>query len=613
MARQALRGADLSPGASLRGIVFDTCFSNSIPHTFGILKHFGMPNRNRVLVSESRHLNTAGLAAALRIDETEVIERRYPAHGRGHRIFFGIHVMKRRIEARVRRFSPAAIAKGVQHHPATHELKDLPFSTVGWDMLHDTCPCTEDGVVQNWVTVNGSTRCHACGGSLGKIASVPVPDALRLALRLIASIVDPDPARQEAALEMLPITIRGVSRTLLYDMVMNIARMVSPDVDEDDFSTRTTALARACDAVINWPEGLAEISRSENCPVSVWEWVRRHYGMLDVCGHSAVVRQRAAPVHAVANAAHAATYAPSGSAGWARSSLLGAMAAARLCGVDESALKKAWDEGRFTQHKWVQGSLRVRAFDPVEVVAVAPFLRVAGSRARAASDLGLPIYGLEQLLERDLFSPVSPGPGIKQTEAHMAAAQAFVEDLQRAKTDVTGSIAFVEAIRHVSGRMKPWGAAFAAMLDGDIPFAVAEACDDPPFVGRLRVSPEAITALLALSETEVPKVAIERAKYWMQGDALECLNGNRSAGELLDGLASLDTPKKKRYLVADVLHRASLGVTTSDIARRFGCTIMRAAITLDANKVPQIAPGLWNRNLAEATVRKFLTLGSHIL
>lgn len=60
--RQVRRPANAVPGASLRGIVFDACYDNRIPNTFGMLRHLGMPNRNRVLVSESVHLDAAGLA-----------------------------------------------------------------------------------------------------------------------------------------------------------------------------------------------------------------------------------------------------------------------------------------------------------------------------------------------------------------------------------------------------------------------------------------------------------------------------------------------------------------------------------------------------------------------
>lgn len=603
MARQARRAANLVPGASLRGLVFDSCFENRIPNTFGMLQHLGMPNRNRVFVSESPHLDTAGLATALRIDESEVLLRRYAPHGRGHCTFHGLHILKARIEDRVRRFSPAAIAAGVLHHPATHELRDLPFSTVGWDELQDSCPCEAEGVRQNWVTVNGTSRCHSCGGSLGRIPAVPVPEELRPSLEFIANLVDPDPVRQAVALGMLPAAIRGAGRTLLYDMVMNLARAISMKADAADFPTRVQALASACRALMLWPAGLSGTEPADGCPVHVWHWIRRTYSLMDVGSQRGSPRRPVQPDQATVaiGTPPALGYSPSGSRGRMRTGLIGAMAAARLCGVDEQALKQAWDAGRFTQHEWVLGALRVRAFDPEEVVAIAPLLRVAGTRGRAASHLGLPLYGLEQLLERAIFRPGRPGGGVRQSEVHMIAARALGAEIEGAASETRGpAIKFLDAIRHVSGRPKPWGAAVAALLDGTIPFSLGEGAVRHGIAGRLTVSRDAIPQLLAMRSDETrPTVAIERAERWSGIDALECLNGDKCAPELLAGLDRTGGRGKGLYLASEIIQRAAAGVTTFDLARRSGLGTTKVASRLMADGVPQIQVGLWKRCHAE--------------
>lgn len=599
MIRRARREATVVPGASLRGLVFDACFDNRIPNTFGMLRHFGMPNRNRVLVSESSDLNTAALADALRISESEVLLRRYPAQGRGHRLFFGLHIMKSRIEDGVRRFSPAAIAAGKLHHPATHELRDLPFSTVGWDMLLDACPCETDGVRQNWVRVNGSSRCHSCGGSLGKIPAVQVRSELRPSLEFIAQLVDPDPLVQNAALEMLPQSIREAGRTLLYDFVMNAARVISGDADSADFHSRCAALARASCALIKWPAGIEDIDQSADCPTYVLDWVRRTYSILDA-GDVSNPSSSSLPTGNVTEL----VYLPSGAKGRVYTEKLNAMAAARLCGVDEQALKEAWDDAKLTQHFWIYGSRRVRAFDPAELMHVAPTLRVEGSRAMAASYLGLPLYGLEQLLEQRIFSPAPPGPEMKQGEVHMEAARALVAEIERAASIVEDpSMSFLEAVRHVSGRPKPWGAAIATLLSRQIPFALGSGSKRNGIVGRIIIPRDAKSVIMSLSDTEPPKLEIARAARWTGADALECLNGNRSATDLLEGL-EFTGAKKRLFAVTDVLARAAAGVTTFDLSRRWGRGTTQVVDILKANRVRQIAPGLWIRGHAEE-----LTLG----
>lgn len=599
MARQARRAANLVPGASLRGLVFDGCYDNRIPHTFGMLRHFGMPNRNRVLVSESPHLNTAGLATALRIEESEVLLRRYPAVGRGHRDFYGLHVMKGRIEDRVRRFSPQAIADGVLHHPATHELRDLPFSTVGWDILQETCPCEPKGVRQNWVTTNGADHCHACGGSLGKIAAVKVAGDLKPALTLLAGLVDPDPAKQRSAIDMLPAAIRQADRTLIYDVIMNLAKSTSSDATNLDPVSRTGALARACEAILAWPTGFERMERSPDCPTNVWDWTRRTYAILDGAGQSPALVVPTGTVPST-NQVALSNYVASGSKGRISTPFISAMAAARLGGVDEQALKRAWDDGRFTRHEWVLGSLRVRAFDPAEVVIIAPKLRVAGSRTLAANQLGIPVYGIEQLLEARLFAPAAPGAGMKQARAHLDEAIALTARIENAvAASVDEPISFADAIRHVSGRPKPWAAAIANILDGSLPFIIRNDEKASGIVSRILVARRDVAMITELRHDLPPEVEIERADRWVSGDALECLNGNKSAVGLLEGIEYIGSERRRLLPVHLVLARAAAGVTTFDLTRRTGIGTPRIVARLRENHVEQLAPGLWERARAE--------------
>lgn len=549
MVRKVRREANLVPGASLRGLVFDACFDNRIPHTFGMLRHFGMPNRNRVLVSESPDLDVVGLATALRIPEIEVTARRYPAIGRGHRDFYGIHVMKGRIEDRVRRFSPGAITSGVLHHPATHELRDLSFSTVGWDMLLDTCPCEPGGIRQNWVTTNGTSRCHSCGGSLGKIESVPVAEELKPALTLLARLVDPDAAVRCSGLEMLPAAIRHSERTILYDVIMNITKVVGSNGDGVHPVARTYALARACQAVISWPNGLDLVERSSTCPTDVWDWVRRTYAVLDRLGrpmmHAETPSMDSEPARVSLPA-----YVPSGSRGRLNRPWISAMAAARISGVDEQALKQAWDEGRLTQHRWVNGSHPCRAFDPSEVMEVAPGLRVAGCRIHAANRLGMPLYGVEQMLELGLFTPDAPRKDVRQLESHIKEAARLEDRLTGCARDFENELClpFVDALRHVSGRPKPWAAAVASLLDGIVPYALRKG-GRRGVISRIQVRGQDVARLVGLDHDHVVRNPIERADRWRGVDALECLNGNPSASQLLDGIPFEGSVRKKLYPV----------------------------------------------------------------
>lgn len=597
MSRRALREATLVPGASLRGLVFDACAKNYIPNTYAVLRYFGMPNRNRVLVSESPHLDVSGLANALRIDPAEILLRRYPLCGQASRSFYGMSIAKTRIEYRVRRFSPAAIADNHLHHPATHELRDLPFSTVGWDILQTLCPCTDKGVRQGWITVNGTSRCDACGGSLGKIEPVPVPDHTKEPLALVAGLVDPNATVREAACGLLPLALQNTDRALLYDMIINLARATSSAEARQDPIQWTEAIAASCSRLIDWPTVINDDIRSHDCSSNLWAWILRHHAILDVCEVQAGNDQSCSSRPLVPTASASPVYETSGSIGKVKTQFIGAMAAARLSNVDEHALKKAWDDGQFTQHVSARAGLRVRAFDPSEVLLIAPLLRVTRARSETAKYLGLPVYGVEQLLARRLLNPQTPNAEHNQSASYRRAADDLVAEFSVQDPNRYGKwVNLSDAVRHVSGRPKPWATIVESLLADRLPY-ILKTEGDLPFVRRIRVPEPFISFIANLTENSESLVVVNRAERWTQRDALELLNGNLSNPAPLDGLESTGT--RKLYRASDILERAKAGATTSDLARRFGYAVSLVTPLLRANKIPEIVPGFWQRSGAE--------------
>jgi hypothetical protein len=277
------------------------------------------------------------------------------------------------------------------------------------------------------------------------------------------------------------------------------------------------------------------------------------------------------------------------------------MEAARLSGVDEPALKQAWDDRKLTQHTWALGAQRIRAFDPAEVAAIAPKLRVFGCRKIIARELGLPLYGVEQLLEASLIAPDAPSSHAKQLEVHREAVRSFTALLEQKASSITGErIPFREAIRHVSGRPKPWAEAISAMSKSHVCFELTSDTRGKALVDRILVDRRAIRSFVAMNHNRQPATQIERCDWWSGSDALECLNGNRSAYDLLTGLGGKGDGVRKQYTVGEVLKRAATGVTTFDLTRRTGVATRCVADLLEKNRVPQIVPGLWHRHQAEA-------------
>lgn len=601
--RRLLKPAPPVPGESLRGLVADACARNHIPNTWGILQHFGLLYRNRVDVSEAEALNISGLATALRIDEREVTSRRYPPLGRLHRSFYGLQLFAGRIEDRQRRFSPAAIAAGHRHHPVTHELRDLPFSLVGWDLLQNACPCEEGGARQGWTRTNGTARCDCCGGRLDRIDPILVPDDLRTSLSLLAGMVDPNEEARAAELQRLPEEIRHSNRALLFDVTVALSDCALAAAAGLDFSPldRVRALSLACEALLDWPRGLGRFKSSVTTRDDRLERAQRNYLSLYRCPEAPVEasgeRRSSDPKQPALGAA--AVYLPAGRCGRVIEPYISALAAARLTGVDEPALKAAWDAGLLSQHSRVQGTKQVRAFHPEEVVAVAPRLRRAKPRARVAARLGLTVFGIEQLAALGIFCPATPGGEQNQWDVHLAEAHRLTAKVaERARESISDPMPLLEAVRHISGRPKPWGPIVAALIDGTISFALKDD-QEMPLMRRVVIRQDDLERIktLAFERSSYPDESFE--PRWVQQEALDCLNGYQNASELLEGLASTGE-RPKWYAAEEVEALARQGVTTSDIARRAQMSVMRAYMVLDKAHTKQIAEGLWDRKAAEA-------------
>jgi hypothetical protein len=159
-------------------------------------------------------------------------------------------------------------------------------------------------------------------------------------------------------------------------------------------------------------------------------------------------------------------------------------------------------------------------------------------------------------------------------------------------------MSLLEAVRHISGRPKPWGPLAAALINGFISYALTDDCD-LPLMRRILIGQNDLAKIKATKFNRSPYPAETFEPRWVQQEALDCLNGYANASELLERLASVgDRPKW--YVAEEVEALAREDVTTSDIARRANTSVVRAYMVLDKAGTKQIAKCLWERKAAEA-------------
>jgi hypothetical protein len=577
-------------GESLRGLVARACWENDVPNSYGILQHLGLNHRNRVLVAEDVEIDPAELACAIRVDEDEVRIRRYEPVRPGRVSFFGLSINPRRIETRTRRFSPAAFQADVgdmpQYHRALWELSDIPFCLQAWDMLQDRCGCEIGGVVQRWTrTATRVEECDRCGDPLAWIEPVPVPERMRPSLGILATLL---PERLMAGLDVgavLPEPLRTIDRGPMLDMVVSLTRAIDPGSSERPFEeaeARLAALHSACDALVNWPDGLNDIDLHPDVSRITAERLRVAWHGLAPLARAGGVRRTDAAVAVRPN-------------GTSATKPVGIRPATEIARLSPEVLAAAWEHRIVTQHRRVHGARLLPAYDSAEVKALGDAWRARREAAALAYELGLPLYGLEQLAGSKtlIADAVSlPGTGRFFTPERV---ESFLKSLTDGQRPVVDPVSLRHLMRRVGGRLKAWGRVIGALLSGDIPYALA---GNGRLVDRIVVPAvfrDAIDAL-ALHSSGIDGDVCNA--MMIQRDALEVLNAPQDGADLLAGLVTTGI-NPKLYRLGDVVRRAGEIVVLTEIAAIRGQdpvsvheAIVRCGIFDDVETA-----GSWPRNL----------------
>ena len=148
-------------------------------------------------------------------------------------------------------------------------LRALPFCPVEWELLVSVCPSDHcGGAGQSWLHTNGVDRCDKCASSLLDAPTERVPEEIRPPLRLLAGLVDPDPARRAASLARLPEEVQAMGEGPAFELAVAVAGFVDPDLRAGHharFLRRGVAplpvcraMAKAWTILSRWPEGFEE-------------------------------------------------------------------------------------------------------------------------------------------------------------------------------------------------------------------------------------------------------------------------------------------------------------------------------------------------------------------
>jgi hypothetical protein len=576
------------PGESLRGLIARACNRNYMPNSWGLLQHMGQLYRNRVLVSEDENIDPAQLAYAIRVSEAEVLLRRYEPLKRGHVSFFGLDVHRRRIGARVRRFSPTSLKKK-SYHRAAWELRDLPFCLESWDMLQDRCGCERNGVIQGWTrTLNGIENCDRCGDPLGWLKPFPVPSEMKSALGILKAIVDPSTEIRDLARDRLPEALRNTDRSELFGFVAKVAKTLDPYAGEHPInspSERLKGLHEACYALSRWPRGFYDLDWPSDAVKtrirslrSEWEELGRHeHGSASV-----------ADPHSAGASKIPASYARS-------KRPIGLRPATELTRMESETLQAVWDAGLVTRHERSHGTKRLAAFDPDELVRLAKDWRTRHTPQDVAEKLGIPRYGVEQIvaaeaLKADAVALPGTGPHFRPE-----TLTRFLEVFEAARYELQNPVALQQIVLRIGGRPKPWGPLLGALHKGKLPYLLRPGRS---LVHRLHVNEQDADRIVAMRFEPDGGAMTVLCSTMNQKDALELLNAGPNNARVLRDLPSMGI-NPKSYSVGDVVRLANDIVCVPEIAATRGLSAGAAYGWLHAQGVRERFPGAWCRRGAK--------------
>lgn len=568
------------PDESMRGLVCRALGDHGVPNSWTVLKLVGQLHRNVVSIAEDPELDVRELARILRLDADELLARRYVDLGDRRRLFFGMEIPSAAIEDRIRRFSPAGLAKS-PHVRSLWELRDIPFCGETWDMLTDKCRC---GVAQRFVRLNGVHRCDDCGRPLSLAPTEQVPVDVRADLSLITGIASPVAKTRQEAISRLPDAIRAAESGAIYQAIVRLRKALAgpdPQAAQD-----LRALASACAAMLEWPTGIRRLDAGPEIKRSTWKKAIDAYLAIGAPkGEDAPIAETDMD-HGSGRPAKRAKPATS-----FRNGLIGMHPATKLTGLAPNTLLTARDRGQLGRYERSFGERVLPAFDPAELATFADAFRRSMTVGAIGVRLGLGSWAVERIGHAGLLD----APAIRMNRDGIAFEQSAVTSLERAIASaavrtVSDPVPLHRALLSIHGRTKPWGRFVAALLSGDVPYDLSGPGDQ--LFRRMRVAADAFEAeAFGADASELP--IGPRGAVVVKQQALEMLNGDYNSDILRRIRGSGVNPVL--YALEDVEALGRSAISSTELGWRRRKSTRRVHARLVHLGVPKMAKDFWSR------------------
>lgn len=362
--------------------------------------------------------------------------------------FFGEHIRKVFREGTIRRVSPRALHHA-QYHRAIWELRPLVFDPKTRERLLDTCPVCKKKL--GWLSAVAPMFCDKCvnGAGLPNVDLRDFPQDVcpaedEQAFGFVTGLIDPDPARKEAARRLLPDEWSIFPNGAVFEAAILIAgALADPASDRPARRQKSAAelqqitpelLALAGRAIIGGRHGFDHLCEHLRLHI---DKRRKRYGRQKELGRALCVlatdkeiypgvgdligrliddNMRATKDRFALRKGHQATDAT-----------LPIEALADLFGVRRAILQRIAESGVVPVFRAQDGRSPVR-MSPTVVAPLLAQLKDSASENEAAGMLGLATVVLNDLARRGLIRPLV-GPVLGLVPGHRGYSKSSVEQL----------------------------------------------------------------------------------------------------------------------------------------------------------------------------------------
>jgi transposase len=506
--------------------------------------------------------------------------------------FFGTEIRYHFRECKIRRVSPRALELE-QYHRAVWELRPLAFDPQTKEKLLDTCPVCNRRL--GWLRADVPTLCDKCDDTVDLRDFPQAVSAVEdeKAYDFVVGLVDPDPAKKEAARRLLPESWRGFSNGALFETAVALASGLTLDPSKsaksaqgrskgrDQFELLTPdLLALAGRAIIGGETGFAALCeryRSDMERRPQFYGRRKELGALAYITYDKhidpTIRELLGGLVDANMQATSRDYALRKGADADRS-LHSMQTLADMFKVRRKMMQRLAESGLVpvVRSKDVQSPVRMAVPDVLPLIVQ---MKDAIGETEAAGMLGLPLTVLPSLADRGLIRRLE-GAVCGLVPGYRGYSKSSVDELMAkvwsaARTADGKGRSIVVAARSIGLGETPWAAVISAVITGDV-----EVFDTGTNRRNIRFS-------LAVEDTVAFVAGVRKHLQGAVGDAVlpEWIAQSTAAEILQINVAFLSRLANTRpdllpshgpgytpYLACDVRTLASTYIFVPEIARR---------------------------------------------